>query len=408
MVIGIDIRALQTGHKFRGIGEACKQTTNHLLETFSNMVDIDIIFFEYEEEGNDPKELLTLPQGLKFTVRKTGTTPESERGNKKAKLKRVVRDLFLDPIPEARGCDVYLQFDYAMGVPTCVKKSVLMSYDFIPIVFKNQYFISAWEPFRARAARSTIRTLYHNFRFNRIIQRSYRNAKKIIAVSENTKRDAVRYTKAKAKKISVVYFGIDKTINKTNETNENVKLPTKPYLLFVGAGDQRRRVDDLVAAYNNLKAEGHDIQLALVGENFIKQETIPMLFVRDAVLNSSYKEDILMMGYVDDATKQKLYCDAIAYVYPTLYEGFGIPVLESMLLECPIITYKNSSVLEIGARHALYADDWWGIKTLTEKLMKQDPTMLNNKLIAAKKYAQQFTWERSVSAIYEILTDGKI
>lgn len=403
MKLGIDIRALQTGHKFRGIGEACKQTTNHLLESLVDEKDLEIIFFEYDEAGNDPKELLTIPEDIKYTVRTTGASPESELGDKQAKFKRVIRDLFLNPIPEARGCDVYLQFDYGMGIPKRVKKTVLMSYDFIPSVFKNQYFVSAWEPFRARALRSTLRTLYHNYRFNHIMQRSYKNAKRIIAISESTKRDAIKYTRAKAKKISVVYFGIDTTINKTNETNKKVALPTKPYLLFVGAGDQRRRVDELVAAYNNLKARSHDIQLALVGENFQEQNKIPMQFVRNAVLSSSYKDDILMMGYVDDATKQKLYKGAIAYVYPTLYEGFGIPVLESMLLECPIITYKNSSIPEVGGKHAHYATNWWDIIVLTEKLINQDAKSKKKNLSLAKKHAQQYTWAAANSRFVSIL-----
>ena len=403
MKLGIDIRALQTGHKFRGIGEACKQTTNHLLSTLADDKDVKVIFFEYDDPGNDPKKLLTIPKGLAYTVRTVGPPPESELGNKKAKLRRAIRDLILDPIPEARGCDVYLQYDYAMGVPSCVKRSLLMSYDFIPSIFKNQYFISMWEPFRARALRSTVRTIYHNYRFNRIMKRSYKNARKVIAVSENTKNDALRFTRAKAKNISVVYFGIDETINKTNGTNNKVEMPTKPYLLFVGAGDQRRRVDDLVAAFNNLRAAGNDIQLALVGENFIKQETIPLLFVRDAVLNSSYKEDILMMGYVDDNTKQELYKNAIAYVYPTLYEGFGIPVLESMLLGCPIITYKNSSLPEIGGEYAHYAKDWWDLKILTEKILKQDARVRSKQLHGAKLHAQEFTWIRSAGSLYRII-----
>lgn len=403
MKLGIDIRALQTGHKFRGIGEACKQTTNHLLESLVDEKDLDIIFFEYDEEGNDPKELLSIPESTNYTVRTTGASPESEIGDKKAKLKRAMRDLFLNPIPEARGCDVYLQFDYGMGVPKGVKKTVLMSYDFIPNVFKNQYFVSAWEPFRARALRSTLRTLYHNYRFNRILQRSYKNAKRIIAISESTKRDAIKYTRAKSKKISVVYFGIDTTINKTNETNNKVKIPTKPYLLFVGAGDQRRRVDELVAAYNNLKARGHDIQLVLVGENFQEQDKIPMQFVRKAVLSSSYKEDILMMGYVDDSTKQNLYKGAIAYVYPTLYEGFGIPVLESMLLECPIITYKNSSIPEVGGKYAHYANNWWDIIELTEDLISQDAKSKQANLALAKMHAQKFTWAQCSEDISRVL-----
>ena len=205
-----------------------------------------------------------------------------------------------------------------------------------------------------------------------------------------------------AKKISVVPHGV---MLKPAKTGVQIReqLPTKPYLLFIGAGDMRRRVEDLVDAYNNLKAEGNDIQLALAGENFIAPEMIPNIRVREAVMKSSYKEDILCLGYISDEAKDQLYQRAIAFVYPTLYEGFGIPILEAMLRGCPVITYRNSSTMEVGTDHALYAQGWWGIKEQVEIILGQTSAQKQNLTIRSQAYARQFTWKRSAKTIFEIL-----
>ena len=124
-------------------------------------------------------------------------------------------------------------------------------------------------------------------------------------------------------------------------------------------------------------------------------------------MGSSYKDDILTLGYVDDATKQYLYKNAIAFVYPTKYEGFGIPVLEAMLLECPIITYKNSSIPEVGGEHAIYVNNWSEIQTEVAHLLSLSPQAKQKLTKAAKKHAEQFTWDKTAQAIYQELLSHK-
>jgi glycosyltransferase involved in cell wall biosynthesis len=144
-----------------------------------------------------------------------------------------------------------------------------------------------------------------------------------------------------------------------------------------------------------------------VGENFKDPAAIPNPTVRSAVLKSSYKNDILTLGYIDDTTKQKLYKEALAYVYPTRYEGFGIPVLEAMLLECPIIVYKNSSIPEVGGEYALYANDWTGIKKQVEYLLEEPQKTRQERAKAAKKHAEQFTWDKTAQVIYQEIVNLK-
>ena len=402
MKIGIDLRPLQNGHKYRGIGEVTKQVTNRIL-TFAASEGHEFIFYENDED--DPKELLDIPEGLTYSVIKLGPMPENIVEGKGHKAKRLVSELYGNPIPNTKQCDVFLQFDFAAGIPKDTR-TVLIKHDLIPYLFWDKYFESAWEYFRNKAARTTLRTLFNNYRFMRVLRRSLQNADVIVSVSQSTKRDIEKYFKVDPKKSKVALLGVDITPSKTNDVAADVKLPTKPYVLFVGAGDARRRVEDAVHAYNNLKAAGHDIQLVLAGENFKSPEQIPNQTVRNAVMKSSYRQDIITIGYVDDKTKQQLFKDALAYVYPTKYEGFGIPVLEAFLLGCPIIVYKNSSIPEVGGDHAIYVNDWQGIKREVERLLVQPKAEREAQIKAAREFAKGFTWDKTAQAIYQELKDS--
>ena len=402
MRIGIDLRPLQMGHKFRGIGEVTKQTTNRILEMATHDErDLNFVFYEYDDD--DPKALLDIPNDLRYEVVKVGLLPENDKSaTTKDKLRRAYAQLYGQPISGSMEVDVFLQFDYVFGVPTNTR-TILIKHDLIPYIFWDKYFESAWVPFKNKAARTTLRTLFANHKFTRILRRSLKNADVILSVSASTKKDLEKYFKVKPTKVRVAHLGVDVRKSKTNETNSTTAMPTKPYLLFVGAGDARRRVEDAVTVYNNLKAEGSDIQLVLVGENFKKPEHIPNATVRNAVLSSSYLSDILTLGYVDDEMKQKLYKDAIAFVYPTRYEGFGIPVLEAMLLECPIVSYRNSSIPEVGGDYVYYANNWSGMKQQVKTIMSLDKQENERRKSAAKTYAEGFTWDKTAQLIYQEL-----
>lgn len=400
MKIGIDLRPLQNGHKYRGIGEVAKQVTGRMLQL---AVHDNATFVFYEYEDGDPKELLDVPKELKYDVVKLGKMPENDEAvTWGQKFKRNLQDLYGHPIKEAAGCDVFLQFDYAAGVPKNTR-TVLVKHDLIPYLFWDRYFESAWVPFKNRAVRTTLRTLFTNHKFMHVLRRSLKNAHVIVSVSQSTKRDIEKYFGVNPKKSKVAHLGVSMEPAKTNNTTKSTIMPTKPYAIFIGAGDQRRRVDDLIAAYNNLKAKGRDIQLVLAGENFQAPEKIPTPSVRNAVLGSSYKNDILTVGYINDETKQQLIKGAVAFAFPSRYEGFGIPILEAMLLECPVIVYENSATPEVGGDHVLYARDWQGMMQHIEKLLDEPKAAKEKRAKAAKKHAEQFTWDKTAAVVFDEL-----
>lgn len=408
MVIGVDLRVLQIGHQFRGVGEVAKRTLNRLFERAVAEKDgPEFIFYAYDDD--DPKRLLHIPDGLQHRTVSMGKFPKNDPGRSKTqKIGRILNVLYGNPVSEAGECDVFLQFDYGLGVPTNTK-TVLIKHDIIPVIFWDKYFSSPWLHFKHRAARTTLRTMRHNYEYLRVLRRSLKNAASILCVSDSTRRDLQQHFHVPEKKMQVVHLGVSEAAAKTDTADDLHKFPTKPFILFVGGIDAKRRmVDDLVATFNNLKARGHDIQLALVGENFQSPEDIPNEDVRNAVMQSSYRKDILTLGYVSDTLKQKLYREAVAFVFPTVYEGFGIPVLEAMLLECPVVAYRNSSIPEVGGEHVLYADGWEGIEANILLLLELSEKERRARIDRARQHARGFTWDKTGDKVYaELLRVGK-
>lgn len=403
MIIGIDLRPLQTGDKYRGVGEVVKQTTSRILslakEDKSNKVSF--VFYEYDQ-SDDPKKLIDIPKGLDYEVCLQPAPPEDGEHSAR-RAKQDLRSMFGRSIKGANKCDVFLQFNYTLGVPAG-PRTVLVKHDIIPYVFWDQYFSPTLQHVRNAKPRTAAKSFYKNFTFMQVLRRALKQADEIVTVSSHTKEDLQKHFGVKERKMQAVPLGVSLKPSKTH-TKSKVNMPTKPYLLFLGGIDARRRaVDDIVAAFNNLKAQGHDIQLVLAGENFQAPTEIPVETVRNAVLKSSYKNDIITIGYIDDATKQTLFKGALAFVFPTHYEGFGIPVLEAMLMDCPVVAYKNSSIPEVGGEHVYYANNWQGIKGQVEVLLAQTKQDRAKSVSRAKAHAKEFTWDKTAQGIYQILT----
>jgi glycosyltransferase involved in cell wall biosynthesis len=404
MMIGVDLRALQIGHQFRGIGEVVKRTLNEIFVIASKEGN-SFAFYTYDDL-NDPKQLLEIPKQLQYKSISMGNSPQSSGRSKLEKLVDSYSQLYGNPIKNAKECNVFLQYDYALGVPNNTK-TILIKHDIIPFIFWDQFFESPMVPFKNKALRTTLRTAFHNYRSKKVLKNALKKADKIVTVSDYTKQDLNKHFNVPLSKMVTVHLGVNEVTTKTTGVAKKQQLPTKPFLLFIGAVDKRRRrVDDLVAAYNNLSANGFDIQLVLAGENFQSPEGIPQGPVRTAVMSSSYADGILTLGYIDDATKQYLYKNAIAFVFPTMYEGFGIPVLEAMLYKCPVIAYENSAVKEVGQNHVLYADGWVGIYDNIKQVMSWPENTRKSNIEQANRYALGFSWHTSAQKLYSIIKES--
>jgi len=187
------------------------------------------------------------------------------------------------------------------------------------------------------------------------IRKSCQWASEIIAVSENTKKDLMRLYGVDEKKLNVIYEGYDSHQSSVVSQSQSVishqeridyRLPIadgSPYLFFVGRIEERKNISNIVKAFEILKEQYQILhKLLLAGGPGFGFERI-----KSQISNCKSHKDIIELGYVSDKEKFALMKNADAFVFPTLYEGFGIPILEAQSVGCAVVAGNNSSIPEV-------------------------------------------------------------
>jgi len=172
-------------------------------------------------------------------------------------------------------------------------------------------------------------------------------AELILAISNSTKNDLIKIHNIPAEKIEVVYLASSLS-KKILPQKEKMSLPEK-YILFIGNRDFYKNFNNFILAVEPLLKEHIDLFLiAAGGGGFTKQEY--------KYFKSKRLENKILFRDADDASLATLYSNALAFIFPTLYEGFGIPALEAMNCDCPVIMSNTSSLPEVGGDAAIYFD----------------------------------------------------
>jgi glycosyltransferase involved in cell wall biosynthesis len=187
-------------------------------------------------------------------------------------------------------------------------------------------------------------------------------ADKIIAVSHSTKKDILKfYPRVDEKKIQVIYHGFDgdlfsKKADKdlSNQILSKFKIPcsdrqNSKFILYVGAIQPRKNIETLVRAFEKISEKYPDLNLVIAGEKaWLWEDTLRK------IEKSSAREKIILVGKVPFEKLPILYQNAAVFVFPSIYEGFGIPLLEAFASGVPVICASNSSLLEIGEDAVLF------------------------------------------------------
>jgi glycosyltransferase involved in cell wall biosynthesis len=227
----------------------------------------------------------------------------------------------------------------------------------------------------------------------------------IITFSENTKRDLVELLKINPDKIYIIYQA--SRYHKdylTDQQIEELKISlsydfSKPYFLFVSTLEPRKNVIGLIQAFNYLK-QNYKIehQLVLIGQTGWKYQ--PIL---EAINKSPYRAEIHHLNYVPDDLVALFYSQAEAFIYPSFYEGFGLPVLEAMTLGAPVITSNTSSLPEVtgGAALLINPNDSLELADAILNLIR-DRVLRDNLIFKGKEQASKFSWEKTAQATLNV------
>lgn len=268
------------------------------------------------------------------------------------------------------------------------RKTIVTIHDCIPLIFPQHY---------PSGIKGRLKFLAQKI--------SLKNVSKVITDSENSKKDIIKYLNVPKGKISVIYLSASdtyKTIDSTTILRRIVvkySLPEK-FILYIGDVNYNKNLLKLVEAFSKLK---EDIFLVLVGKSFEKAELPEIIGIKSLIKKLSLEKKIKILGYVPEQDLVGIYNLALIYCQPSLYEGFGLQILEAMACGCPVVTSSVSSMPEVAGSAAVLVDPQSsdsiveGLKQLIEKNDFRDK-MIRLGYLRAK----QFSWKKTVNSIIKI------
>lgn len=247
----------------------------------------------------------------------------------------------------------------------------------------------------------------HLFKLNFLLGVAVRRADKLIAVSESTKNDLLEFfPELPPERIRVIHHGFDSEFFGTKLSSEELseklksyKLQTTTYALYVGALQPRKNLVRLIKAFNIAKQTMPEMKLVLAGEQaWLSAE------IFEAREKSPYKEDIIMTGAVPFENLRALYQGARLFAFPSLYEGFGLPILEAFASSVPVLTSNNSSLLEVGGEAVLYCNAT-SIEDIAEKLKRlwSEEELQKKLVLRGEEQLKKFSWDKCAKETLEYI-----
>ncbi|MFZ3031410.1 MAG: glycosyltransferase family 1 protein [Candidatus Moraniibacteriota bacterium] len=239
------------------------------------------------------------------------------------------------------------------------------------------------------------------WKLNFMLETAVKRADKLIAVSESTKRDLLEFfPDLPESRVKVIHHGFDGEFFGTrlsdtvlSETLKTFHLQLGTYILYVGALQPRKNLIRLIQAFEQVKKNVPEMKLVLAGEEaWLSQEIIETWEM------SPVRDDIVLPGRVSFETLRVLYQGARMFAFPSLYEGFGLPLLEAFASGVPVLTADNSSLTEVAGDAALYcqAENVGDIAEKLERLWR-DETLRADLVQKGNERLKQFSWDKCAS-----------
>lgn len=244
----------------------------------------------------------------------------------------------------------------------------------------------------------------HKWHYGRYMPRFANQAKRIVTVSEYSKSDIVEKFKINPEKIDVVYNGAHQEYRPLSEIEcDEVKAKYtdgEEYFLFTGALHPRKNIINLLKAFVKFKRRQKSrLKLVIVGRMAWQFKEIT-----EAKNKMPFKDEVIWTGYLNIGELSKVTAAAYALVYPSLFEGFGIPILEAMTCHVPVLISNTSSMPEVAGDAGLLMDPE-SVDDIADKMMMiyRDEDLRDRMIEAAKIQKNKFSWELSAQRLWESL-----
>ncbi|MEQ8198744.1 MAG: glycosyltransferase family 1 protein [Clostridiaceae bacterium] len=271
------------------------------------------------------------------------------------------------------------------GITTKGIRQVITVHDLLPLLYPagrfHQYF-------------------YYRF----ILPKVIKNSVCVITVSENTKSDIIKHYKVNPEKIHVVYNGFDKPqyIN-IEESKKTIKdmYNLESYILMMGINYRYKNLHSIISAYSEIK-DRVSYKLVIAG-NYNVGYGKELIHLSKSL---GVEDRVVFLGYVDNDVKHKLYQASKAFVYPSLYEGFGLPVLEAMANQTPVICSETSSLPEVAGDAAIYmnSQDTDDVERALLELDSMTGEERDELIRKGNERVRLFSWEKCADKVFDILS----
>ncbi|MBU4420989.1 MAG: glycosyltransferase family 4 protein [Proteobacteria bacterium] len=246
------------------------------------------------------------------------------------------------------------------------------------------------------------------FNYLKKLQRSAEKADLIIADSENTKKDVEKILNIPNEKIKVIYLGVDPIFRPINDKDVLDPIRRKyniyeKFILYVGAIQPRKNIATLIRAYSMLcKEQNFEHKLVIAGGVGWKNKNI-----RPLIEELKLKDKIIFTGYISEHDLPAIYNLSDAFVFPSLYEGFGLPVLEAMACGVTVVTSNVSSLPEVAGDAALLINPH-SIEDLADGIRRilHDEGLRKKNIAKGLEQAKLFTWEKCARETLDVFSQA--
>ncbi len=292
------------------------------------------------------------------------------------------------------GCSILFSlYQSATIIKYVCMKHIALVHDIIPRIFPEYL-----NNFRKRFYQSQV-------------EKAIYGAHIIITVSEYSKKDLIEKMNVKPGKIFSNYISIDSLYSKEVTQNDSERVMKKYNLesgyIYSGGGlEVRKNTDGTLRAYKKLVDRNISVPPLVISGKLMPQLAPLIVDVEKLIKELELEDKVKLLGYVDQKDLPALYKNASMFVFPSHYEGFGMPVLEAMQIGTPVVTVKTSSLEEVGGDSVLYSDDESDedLASKMEELLEGED-LRNDLVIKAKEKANKFSWDKFVKKFFEIVED---